>query len=133
MTRVMVFGTFDILHPGHIYFLRAAKRYGDFLIVSLARQGNIRRIKGRSARHSESERKSMLEAVRFVDKVVVGAEKDYIGHILKHKPNVIALGYDQKEYTEKLGKKLAEAGLNVIIVRIKPFKSALYKSRKYKL
>ncbi|HEY4500387.1 MAG TPA: adenylyltransferase/cytidyltransferase family protein, partial [Candidatus Paceibacterota bacterium] len=49
MKRVMVFGTFDILHPGHLYFLRAAKKLGDYLIVSLARDVNVRKIKGRKA------------------------------------------------------------------------------------
>ena len=132
MKRVMVFGTFDVLHPGHISFLKQAKKLGDYLIVSLARENNIRKIKGRAARHSEAERKSMLEAVKFVDKAVLGAREDYIGHILAQKPNVIALGYDQKAYTKELKSKLAKAGLKkIMIVRMKSFKPRQYKSSNF--
>lgn len=130
MKRVLVFGTFDILHPGHIYFLKAAKKYGDFLIVSLAREKYIRKIKGRKAWHSEAERKKLLEAVRFVDKVVMGSKTDYLNHIISLKPQVIALGYDQKHFTAKLKEKLAARGLNVKVVRIKPYKTNIYKSSK---
>lgn len=133
MTRVMVFGTFDILHPGHIHFLQAAKKRGDYLIVSLARESNIHRIKGRAARHSEKERAGVLKSLRFVDKVVIGAERDYLGHILLQKPDVIVLGYDQKHYTAGLKKKLAEAGLLVKIVRARPYKPHIYKSAKIKI
>jgi len=126
----MVFGTFDILHPGHISFLEMAKKLGDYLIVSLARSKNIYRIKGHQARHSERQRVKLMEAVRFVDKVVLGATNDYIGHILKYKPSVIALGYDQKHYTGKLEEKLAAQGLKVKIIRIAPYKPAIFKSSK---
>lgn len=129
MKRVMVFGTFDILHPGHIHFLKAAKKCGDVLIVSLARQSNIRRIKGRSAQHSEKARKAMLASLRFVDKVVLGAENDYIGHIVKQKPDIIALGYDQYHYTKGLKQRLAEEGLDVRIVRVNAYKPRIYKTQ----
>ena len=130
MKRVMVFGTFDILHPGHIFFLRQAKKYGDYLIVSLAREKFIRKIKGHKARHSETERKKMLEAVKFVDRVVLGAKSDYIRHIVREKPNVIVLGYDQKHFTEKLKEILAEKGLKVKIVRLEAYKPEKYKTSK---
>jgi len=131
MKRVMVFGTFDILHPGHIYFLKQAKKYGDFLIVSIARQKHIQRIKGRDAIHSEQERKKLLESIKYVNKVVLGSKDDYIGHILRQKPDIIVLGYDQKHFTERLGRKLGKKGLNVRIVRLKAYKSGIYKSSKF--
>ena len=130
MTRVMVFGTFDILHPGHIYFLEFARKYGDFLIVSLAREKNIRKIKGRSAMHSEADRMTMVQALKIVDKAVLGSKDDYIQHIVSQKPDVIALGYDQKAFTHKLKETLADAGLKVQIVRLKPYKVKVYKSSK---
>lgn len=131
MKRVMVFGTFDILHPGHIEFLRQAKRYGDFLIVSLAREIWIKKIKGRKPMHSEGDRKSLLQAVKFVDKVVLGSKQDYLGHILRHKPDVICLGYDQKAFTEGLQEKLSARGLKVKIVRVRSYKKELYKSKNF--
>lgn len=130
MKRVMVFGTFDILHPGHIHFLKNAKRLGDYLIVSLARNTNVRRIKGRLPRHSERERVKMLGAVKYVDRVVLGAKKDYIGHILRYKPAIIALGYDQTHYTANLKELLAARGLSVKIKRLKPYHPNIYKTSK---
>lgn len=131
MKRVMVFGTFDILHPGHISFLRQAKKLGDFLIVSLARENNIRKIKGHKARHSEKQRQTMLEAIKYVNKAVLGATDDYIKHIVSQKPDIIALGYDQRAFTANLKEKLAGAGLKKIrIVRLKSYRPHLYKTSK---
>ena len=130
MKRVMVFGTFDILHPGHIDFLRQARKHGDYLVVSLAREKFIKKIKGHSATHSEPERKKLLESLKLVDKAVLGSKTDYLGHIIKHKPHVIALGYDQKAFTQGLQRKLAARGHKVKIVRLKPYKKHLYKSSK---
>ncbi len=126
----MTFGTFDILHPGHIYFLQKAKAYGNFLIVSIARESNVVKIKGRKPMHTEEDRRKMLASLKFVDKVVLGGSKDHLKHILKEKPGVIALGYDQKAYTEKLSANLEERGLSVNIVRIPSYKPNLYKSSK---
>src|SRR3989338_21593 len=128
--RVLVFGTFDVIHHGHISFLRQAKKNGDFLIVSLAREKDIRKIKRQSARHSEAERKTLLESLKFVNKVVFGSKTDYLRHIMSIKPSVIVLGYDQKAFTEKLREKLAERGLSVKIVRARAYKPGIYKSSK---
>lgn len=130
MKRVMVFGTFDILHPGHIYFLRQARKLGDFLIVVLAREGNVKKIKGHKPFHSEQDRKKLLESIKFVNKVVLGSKKISLQPILKYQPDVISLGYDQKVYTEGLKQKLARRGFKVRIVRMKPYKVKIYQSRK---
>ena len=132
MKRVLVFGTFDILHPGHIYFLRQAKKHGDFLIVSLAREKFIKKIKGRRAIHSETDRGKMEKALEMADKVVLGSKSDYIGHIVSLKPNIIALGYDQKVFTGGLEGKLRDRGLKIKIVRLKAYKPNIYKSSKLK-
>jgi len=130
MVRVMVFGTFDILHPGHLDFLGRAKKLGDELVVSISRRVNAKRIKGKNPRHSEIERKKLLESVRFVDNVVIGAKTDYLAHILRLRPDIIALGYDQKHYTQGLKEKLAKRGLKVRIVRLKSYKPQIYKTSK---
>lgn len=131
MKRVLVFGTFDILHPGHIYFLEQAKKYGDFLIVSLARDSNVRKIKKHHPTHTELERKKLLQSLNIPDHVVLGAKTDYIKHIIKQKPDVIALGYDQEAFTAGLKEKLYKVGLkNIKIVTIGSWKPKLYKSRK---
>jgi len=127
----MVFGTFDILHPGHISFLRQAKKLGDFLIVSLAREKFIKQIKGHKPLHSEMERKLMLENLKIVDKAVLGSRDDYIKHIVSQKPDIIALGYDQTVFTENLKQKLADAGLKKVkVLRLKSYRSRIYKTNK---
>ena len=131
MKRVLVFGTFDILHPGHLYFFKQSKKYGNFLIVSLAREKYIRKIKGRKAFHTETARKKLLEALKIIDKVVLGSKGDYIGHILSQNPEVIALGYDQKAFTEGLEKKLAKRGWKGKIVKISAYQPSIYKSSKF--
>ena len=131
MKRVLVFGTFDILHPGHIYFLKQAKKLGDFLIVSLAREKFVRQIKGHKPLHSEKERLDMARALKIVDKAILGSTDNYIKHIVSQKPDIIALGYDQRAFTADLKKKLSDAGLKKIkIVRLKPYKPIFYKSSK---
>ena len=70
MKRIITYGTFDLLHWGHINFLREAKKYGDYLIVSLAdEEYNIKHSKKRCYFPYE-KRKSVLEAIRFVDMVI---------------------------------------------------------------
>lgn len=131
MKRVLVFGTFDILHPGHIDFLRQAKKLGDYLIVSLAREKFVKQIKGHKPLHSEKQRKQMLEGLKIVDKAVLGATDDYIKHIVSQKPDIIALGYDQTVFTQKLKSKLMGAGLGKVkVVRLKSYRAKIYKTNK---
>lgn len=126
----MVFGTFDIIHPGHLAFLREAKRHGNYLIVSVARSNNVKKVKGHLPVHSERQRVLLLKALRMVDKVVLGDKTGYLKHIARQKPDVICLGYDQKAYTEKLGVKLRRLGLKIRIVRCKVYQPKKYRSSK---
>ena len=132
MKRVLVFGTFDVLHPGHLHFLKAAKKLGDFLMVSLARDVNVKKIKGHKAWHTEKDRQSLVASLKLVNRAVLGSKDNYIKHIVSLKPDIIALGYDQSAFTENLKEKLAKAGLTRIkIMRLKPYKPRLYKSSKF--
>lgn len=128
--KIMVFGTFDGLHKGHLNFFKQARSLSNkpFLIVSVARDINVRKIKGRKPFLSESKRMILVKKSNQVDKVVLSGKLKYLPHILKENPNIIALGYDQKEYTQTLKKDLKNKGLNVKIVRLKPFKKNIYKN-----
>ena len=133
MTRIMVFGTFDMIHPGHIEFFRQAKALAPeaHLIVSVARDSNVARIKGEAPRHSESERLERVRAHADVDEAVLGDEKEYVRHIVAARPDIIALGYDQEgEYVENLATELEKAGLRVKIIRLKPHKPEEFKTSK---
>lgn len=129
MKKVMVFGAFDGLHPGHLYFFRQAKKYGDRLIVSVGTDKNVQRIKGKSPLFSQEERLGLVRECRIVDQVVLGAEKDFYKHILKYRPDVICLGYDQWADEEEVRAELDSVGLlQTKVVRLKPYKTERSKS-----
>ena len=69
MKRVLTYGTFDLLHYGHINILRRAKQLGDYLVVALSTD-EFNASKGKKAYHSYETRKKMLEAIRYVDLVI---------------------------------------------------------------
>ncbi len=125
---VMVFGTFDILHLGHIAFFKEAKKYGDRLIVVVARDRRAQGIKGDAPVFSERDRASLLHELSIIDKVLIGDKVDVYKVIKNVKPEVIVLGYDQHVFTEKLEEKIKEFELPTEIVRIKAYKPQTYKS-----
>src|SRR3989344_9622922 len=105
VTRIMVFGTFDMIHEGHEDFFRQARALapGPYLIVSVARDDAALRVKGARPQHHEDERLAMVAAHPLTDKAVLGDAVGYIEHIRVYKPDVIGLGYDQQgEYVESL-------------------------------
>ncbi|MDE6723703.1 MAG: glycerol-3-phosphate cytidylyltransferase [Eubacterium sp.] len=69
MKRILTYGTFDLLHYGHIEILRRAKALGDYLVVALSTD-EFNESKGKVAYHSYETRKKMLEAIRYVDLVI---------------------------------------------------------------
>ena len=129
-TRIMVFGTFDGLHKGHISFFKQAKSFikNSFLIVSIARDKNVLKIKGKLPFLNEKERMILVRKCKLVDKVVLSGLKNHIPHIVKEKPDIIALGYDQKFYIKNLKKDLENKGVLVQIKRLKPYKQKIYKN-----
>lgn len=133
--KVMVFGTFDGIHKGHIDFFKQAKGFirNSFLIVSISRDKNVLRIKGKYPDKNERERMILVKKCKLVDKVVLSDIKNYLPHIVKIHPDIIALGYDQKAYVKNLKKDLKNKGVLVKIVRLKPYKENVYKSHLLKI
>jgi FAD synthetase len=133
MKKIMVFGAFDGLHPGHLDFFRQAKKYGDWLIVSVGTDKNVERIKGRKPLFSQKERFDLVSQLNIVDKVVLGAEKDFYSHIKKYSPNVICLGYDQWASEDEVESELLRVGLTKTkVARLKPYKINKAKSTQLK-
>jgi len=129
----MVFGTFDMLHKGHINFFRQARSLAPdpYLIVSIARTSSVLRVKGRSSRHTEEERKAIVEESKLVDEVVLGDKEGYMDHIFKFAPDIIALGYDQEgEYVKSLTQDLKKIGLSTKVTRLNSYKPDIYKTSK---
>ncbi|PLX28514.1 FAD synthase [Candidatus Parcubacteria bacterium] len=130
MKKVMVFGTFDIVHMGHIHMFKQAREYGDHLIVVVGRDCNVERIKGIGSLHSEEERLKFLKHIDVIDLVCLGDKENPYKIIEKHRPDIIALGYDQKEYVDKLSDFLTQVNLESEIVRLTPYQEHKFKSGK---
>ncbi|MFA7244811.1 MAG: adenylyltransferase/cytidyltransferase family protein [Candidatus Magasanikbacteria bacterium] len=128
MKKVMVFGTFDILHLGHINLFKQAKKLGDYLVVVVSRDVSAEKIKKIKLVYSEKERLSFLQELKIVDEAILGDKKDYYKVIKAEKPDIIALGYDQQVNTENLSVKLLNFGLKVKVVRLKSYKKNNFKS-----
>jgi FAD synthetase len=133
MTRVLVFGTFDILHPGHEYFLKQAKKQGGELVVVVARDSTVKQVKGEQPHHDENFRLSNIQNLDYVDKAMLGNKTNDKYKIVEEiKPDLICLGYDQKAFVDDLEKELKKRGLSASIMRIDAYKPDIYKSSRYK-
>lgn len=115
---VMAGGVFDIIHPGHIYTLKKAKSLGDFLVVSIARDKTVERLRGKKPINHENLRKNLVEELRAVDVVILGSEKDMFETIEKIKPDIIALGYDQVHDEKHLMEEGMKRGLSYKVIRL---------------
>ncbi|MDE1768495.1 MAG: FAD synthase [Candidatus Micrarchaeota archaeon] len=132
---VIAFGSFDVLHPGHLHYLRSASTYGR-LIVVVARDDSILKAKGRRPLIDQKSRLELISSVRFVWRAVLGnrieKKDDRYKVLLRFKPDYIALGYDQKADMERLKNFIVENGLRSRIIRIGAYKSRTFKSMKLK-
>ncbi len=130
--KVMMFGTFDILHAGHLHIFKEAKKKGDELIAIVARDKNVIKIKRHKPFHNEAERKKILEHIDYIDKVFLGDIEDIYKTIRQIKPDVILLGYDQKTFVDGLRGELKRVSPKTKVLRLKPYKSGSYKTKKIK-
>jgi FAD synthetase len=130
-TTVLVFGTFDLFHPGHEFFLKAAKKHGDKLEVVVARDKTVESVKGRKPVQSEIKRLSKIHSLNYVEDVILGSLGDKYQIIEAIKPDLIVLGYDQNFFTENLEAELKKRKLKTRVIRIKEsFKPEVFKSSK---
>jgi len=130
-TRIMVFGTFDGLHEGHRNFFKQARKLAkkSFLIVSIARDENVIKIKGKRPELKEKKRMALVKKYKVVDKVILSGIRNHLPHIIGENPDIIALGYDQKVYVKNLKKDLKNKGISVKIVRLRAYKKNIFKNR----
>ncbi len=131
MKTVMCFGTFDILHLGHLHYFEQAKKYGDYLIVVIARDATKKQ-QNKKIIFSEKERFKLIQSLKVADKVVLGDSKNHFQIILKHRPAVICLGYDHRIKEAQLQQELFQLGLTPKIVRITSYQTKKHKSTKIK-
>ena len=92
---VLAGGVFDIIHPGHIYTLNAAKALGDVLVVVVATDNTSEKMKKRRPLHTQEQRQELVNSLSMVDLCIVGQEDDIFKTVNLVRPQIIALGYDQ--------------------------------------
>lgn len=128
MKTVITFGTFDLVHPGHTYFLQQAKNYGDKLITIIARDQNVLKFKGHLPDRNEQQRLEDIQKLNIANIVEFGHESDYFFAIQKYKPDIIALGHDQTQLIYDLGNFLFEHNYKTEVVTIDAYQPDIYKS-----
>lgn len=106
MKVVMAQGTFDVLHPGHLHYLRESRKLGDELVVVVARDS---RHEDRGLYFDEDERMEMLNALEVVDKAMLGVEGDIYTTVEKVDPDIITLGHDQSHSIDEVSEMAEKA------------------------
>jgi FAD synthetase len=120
VVRVMATGVFDLLHPGHVYFLTEARKLGDELVVVVARDKTARRLK-HEVYVPEHLRREMVEALKPVDRAVLGSTTDIYETVVQERPQIIALGYDQIWNEAEVEAECARRGVPLKVVRIRAY------------
>ena len=121
MAKVMATGTFDLLHLGHIYYLKEARKLGDALSVVVATDSTDRRLKHEPVNH-ENIRLNLIKELKVVDEAHLGHEDDMYEVVKEINPDIIALGFDQIHDEEKIKKECKKRGIKAQIVRLEEFK-----------
>jgi len=116
----MATGTFDLLHLGHIYFLKEAKKLGDKLVVVVATDKTVRRLKHEPV-NPEEIRLNLIKELKVVDEAYLGHEDDIYEIVEEIKPDIIALGFDQLHDENNIVSQLKKRKLNAKVVRLSEF------------
>jgi len=134
---VLASGTFDLLHLGHVKYLEEARKAGGKdarLVVIVATDKTVQKRKGAKPVMPEEHRRALVESLKVVDEAVLGYEKFDISTVIEEiKPDVIAVGYDQKGIEDKVCQTVAQKKLPIQVVKISKFgKEELNSSLKIK-
>lgn len=124
--KVLAQGVFDIIHPGHIHYLRKSKKLGDQLTVIIAREENTEK----QLYFTEKERKKVVESLKPVNQAIIG-KKNIKQGLKQVNPDIITIGYDQDYNTEKI-RKMAENLLDKQVRVERITKNGDYSSTKIK-
>ncbi len=120
----MATGTFDIIHPGHGYYLEESKKVGgkdSKLVVVVARDSTVRS-KKRVPVVDEKQRLEVVKMIKFVNEAYLGNENDMFKIVKEIKPDIITIGSDQNYDITNLKKELTDRGINTEVVKIEGYK-----------
>lgn len=115
---VLAGGVFDIIHPGHIHTLNAAKALGDVLVVAIATDKTAQKMKKRPPLHNQELRRELVNCLSMVDIAMIGHEEDIFETVKEVKPNIIVLGYDQIHQDKFIAEGCKRINIDVEIVRL---------------
>ncbi len=115
---VLAGGVFDIIHPGHIHTLNAAKALGDVLVVVVATDSTAEKMKKRTPLHKQEQRRNLVKSLSMVDLCVIGKEGDIFKTVEVIKPEIIALGYDQTHQEKFITDGCKKLNLNIKVARL---------------
>ena len=121
---VLTAGTYDIIHTGHLKTLEEAKKRGDILIVVVARDKTVEKIKGHLPIIPEKQRKTIVQSLKPVDLTILGSERDFLEPIERVDPDLIVLGRDQPVNKRKLERELRKRGLQCKVIRLRVWDSS---------
>ena len=115
---VLAGGVFDIIHPGHIYTLNAAKKLGDVLVVVVATDNTAVKMKKRQPLHSQEQRQELVNSLSMVDLCLIGQEDDIFKTVNNVRPQIIALGYDQVHQEKFITEGCKKINLDAQVARL---------------
>ena len=115
---VLAGGVFDIIHPGHIHTLKAAKALGDILVVAIATDKTAQKMKKRIPLHNQELRRELVDCLSMVDVAIIGHENDIFETVKLVKPEIIALGYDQTHQEKFISDGCKQINIHTKIVRL---------------
>ena len=115
---VLAGGVFDIIHPGHIHTLNAAKELGDVLIVVVATDNTAVKMKKRKPLHTQEQRQELVNSLIMVDLCLIGQENNIFKTVNHVKPQVIALGYDQAHQEKFITEGCKKIQLDAKVARL---------------
>lgn len=128
---VMTFGTFDLFHPGHVYYLSEAKKLWDYLITVIARDSTVSHLKWKKPRESEDIRIQKVWDFGLADEVILGSETNHYAAIWEKKPDVLCFWYDQRSFNNgDLEQYLHDNQLHPEIITLPAFEPEKWKSSK---
>ncbi len=128
MKKILAFGTFDGVHKGHINFLKQARKLGNYLIVVVARDETVKKLKGKFPLKNEIERMGELRKYKIINEIRLGERNNPYKVAKEVNSDVICLGYDQKFFVENLPIKIKKLKLKTKIFRMKPYKPSKFHS-----
>ena len=127
--RVIVFGIFDGVHGGHRALFAQAREHGDELVVIVGRDEICRKLKNKTPRFREEERRKLVEAEALVDRAVLGDTELSSYAVLEDlAPDAVCLGYDQQELGEDFASWAKANNKDIKLVFAKAHKPEIYQS-----